>query len=359
MTTNGYGRRQFVATGLVGLATGIGGCQGVFGRSEGARSASFEFEYRAADRTVVLEHASGDRIPAGKLAVDASDGPQMRWSKLGSTVEQSDQPVESGSTARLGPSVVNWGHPVGRSETVRVLYVPDEESVTTLETFDPPMPTPSASPTATATETPTPTPTGPLWESDFEDGTLDEFAIETFPSGDDDTESYHITSDPSKGDHAVAHRTESRYLEPAEAVALEPPLTLTLDLYVSRMSGLDVVLQYDPEQNLGYVIKARSNFNGRLLEVGKKADRFAAADSVDQLSDRNEDDVFSLEEWERLRVTWSDEGAITATFDSTGEQVQISDDGLSGHTFRLVGYHYSGWAAFDNLRITRGLSDGR
>ncbi|QLH77985.1 type IV pilin N-terminal domain-containing protein [Halosimplex rubrum] len=370
MTADGFGRRRFVGTGIVGFATGLGGCADLFGGPETARSARFEFEYDSANGSLTATHAGGDGIPASDLVIETVDGTRATWSELGSTSETADQSVEEGSAAEVGPATVNWERSVGPAVTIRVLYVPSEESVTTLETFVPPTSTPTATSTPSTTGTPTPTPapapsepatataSAPLWESDFEDGTLDDFSVTQFPSGDDDTESYHVVSDPSRGEYAVKHRTESRYLEPVQAVSLEPPLTLTVDLYVSGMSGLDVFLQYDPETDRGYEIKARSNFKGEFVEVSRHHDKFSSADSSKPVVQRNSDGAFERGSWQPLRVTWDADGRITATVDSTGEQAIITDTELSGFTFRLVGYHYSGWAAFDNLLITPGVLDG-
>ncbi|MBX0285079.1 hypothetical protein [Haloarcula salinisoli] len=191
-----------------------------------------------------------------------------------------------------------------------------------------------------------------IYADDFEDGTLDSYDIVSIP-GDDATETYHITTSPSQGEYAVQHRTESHYMTPTEEVSLEPPLTFSLDFYVDGWSGIDIALQHDAAQNLTYLVKVRDNNNGPFIEVVKKRNEFGTGDSTKLRNDRNENDVFSTNEWETVSIDWETDGTITARISSTGESVSITDDELSGNPFRLVGYHYDGSATFDNVDIRR------
>lgn len=193
---------------------------------------------------------------------------------------------------------------------------------------------------------------GLLYSDDFESGSLDGYNIVAFP-GDDDTESYHITTEPSRGEYAVRHRTESRYIVPEEEISLSPPLTFSLDFYVDRWSGIDIALQHDESRNLTYLVKVRSNNSGRFIEVAKKENEFADLSEVNLLNDRNENSTFSENTWETVDIDWEEDGTMTVTVRSTGESVSITDTDLTGHPFLLAGYHYSGWAAFDNLEIRR------
>lgn len=366
MTGDGFYRRSVLASGVIGFTAGLAGCSDAFGQSDGTPSATFGFQYDSGNRAVSVTHTGGDEIPAGDLRVGTTDAGRVAWSELGSTTERTGDPVAEESTARLGPTVVNWERPVETNETVRVLYVPEAESVTTLDTFSPPTPTPTATPTGspngttaatgspTETTAPAPEAAGVQFESDFEDGTLDAFRTGTIPDGDDHTEGYHVTTDPSRGEYAVRHRTESRYLEPFEPLSLEPPLTFSMDVYVHGMSGLNVYLQHDPERNLSYEIKARNNFDGRFVEVGKRREKFTDDESTRDTYDRGEGSAFRTDAWDTLRINWAEDGEITAAFDSSDAGASITDSELAGHTFRIVGYHYGGWAAFDNVSVRTG-----
>ena len=191
-----------------------------------------------------------------------------------------------------------------------------------------------------------------LFSDDFEDGTLDDYDIVSIP-GDSPTETYHITTSPSLGEYAVQHRTEAEYITPTSEVSLEPPLTFSLDFYVDGWSGIDIALQHDASQNLTYLVKVRDNNSGPFIEVVKKRNEFDSGESTKLRNDRNENDVFSPYEWETVTIEWETDGTITARISSTGESVTITDDEISGTTFRFVGYHYDGSATFDNIDIRR------
>ena len=81
-----------------------------------------------------------------------------------------NQQLDTGATAVLGPEVLNWHQPVGRGETIRLIYV-GQDTPATLGRFTPPesgtltatvpsTPTATAEPTATETATPIETPPG-------------------------------------------------------------------------------------------------------------------------------------------------------------------------------------------------------
>lgn len=191
-----------------------------------------------------------------------------------------------------------------------------------------------------------------LYADDFESGTLEGYDIVEYP-GDDDTQTFQITTDPSRDEYAVQHQTESRYLTPTGDSALEPPLTFSLEFYVDGWSGIDIALQHDESQNLTYLIKVRDNNSGPFIEVEKKLDNYTEAESRKLMNDRNENSVFMPRQWETVTVDWRTDGTITAGIESSGESVNITDTELAGHPFRINGYHYDGSATFDNLAIRR------
>jgi len=166
------GRRALLAAGATGVATTLAGCFGILDSgSDDADPSESEFEFsrgRTEGRgTVQIEYAAGDSLAAGDVEIRTSDGDAAVWSALGSTTEAAEDSIQTGATARLGPGVINWPSAVESGERVSVLYVPNEDSVTELASFNIPTatptatqtPTPTATQTATATQTPTPTAT--------------------------------------------------------------------------------------------------------------------------------------------------------------------------------------------------------
>lgn len=99
------------------------------------QSADFEFEHT--EGSLTIRHAGDDPIPAGRLVVRSSDGTRVRWNELGSTAVREDGTVSAGDTARIGSSVLNWPDSVGGSETVRVVFMTESGSPTTLAKYVP------------------------------------------------------------------------------------------------------------------------------------------------------------------------------------------------------------------------------
>lgn len=191
-----------------------------------------------------------------------------------------------------------------------------------------------------------------IYADDFESGTLAGYDIVEYPD-DDDTETFHITTDPSRGDYAVQHRTESRYMTPSDPVSLEPPLELSIDFYVNELSGVDIALQHRDDDNLAYIVKAHNSANGRGLQVMKRRNQYTNEQSETSLRDRTRDGMFEVGTWDQLTITWAEDGEITASAESSDDSVSITDTELSGESFRIAGYHASGWAAFDNITVRR------
>lgn len=347
MEQNRISRRRFIGAGSVVALGGVAGCEGVMGgvSSGGPESANFTFEYAPEEQRLTITHDGGGAIPADALSINSSRGKRIAWSELGSTSETGDEEVTDGSSAVLGPTIINWEQPVTRTELVRVVFAQEDGSVTTLGRFESEL-------TATAEPTATPTPEV-VFSDDFEDGTLDGYSITSFPR-DKRGGDYQITTEPSLGDYAVICDTEDKLLTPRGEPTLEPPTAFSFDFYVEGMAGIDVVLQHDPERNLAYAVKFRSNFNGKFVQVVKNRNPYEDPQNSTELkATPRPPSAFALRRWERANIDWARDGTITATIESTGQSVQLVDEELSGHPFRLLGYNYDGWSAFDNIHVER------
>ncbi|WP_459191643.1 hypothetical protein [Halosimplex sp. J119] len=215
-----WGRRAFLAATAAGLGSGVAGCQTVFGTSESdfdpsTLSFGFAYETSSGGPAVRIEHTGSGGVRAADLVVRTSDGDEALWSELGSTTEQADEQVTSGSTARIGPGVVNWPDAVPPSETVKVLYEPEEKSVTELGRYSPPTPTPTATPTPTPTATPTATPVPGLVTA-FEDGDRSEWT--TAERGASGSATWSVTSDhPVTGEYAAVYRGDRKLVIASES----------------------------------------------------------------------------------------------------------------------------------------------
>ncbi len=124
-------RRRYLATlGALGIA-GVAGCSQDDSTTEPIQTetpasnpggANFSFEYDRQAQQVTIRFTGGTPVRAGNLQVRSSTGGQTEWSQLGSTTTGSDTQLSSGSTAILGPEILNWGQPVGRNETIRLVF---------------------------------------------------------------------------------------------------------------------------------------------------------------------------------------------------------------------------------------------
>jgi len=164
-------RRKFLR--LCGL-TGIGalaGCSGINTDESTQKSrstsnlggANFDFEYVQDQDQVIIQYNGGAEIVAGDLQVRSSNGLQIQWSQLGSTVAGSNDRISPDATAVLGENVLNWEEPVSGDETIRLVHT-GRDAPATLGRFTPPeqstltstvpqvdTPTPTEEPTATPT----------------------------------------------------------------------------------------------------------------------------------------------------------------------------------------------------------------
>jgi hypothetical protein len=350
MERSGVSRRRFIGAGSVVALGSVAGCEGVFGGSATSEpeSANFTFEYAPEKRRLTITHEGGGAVPADALSISSSRGTRVAWSELGSTAETGNEAVTSGASAVLGPTIINWDQPVTRTELIRVVFTREDDSVTTLGRFESDL-TPTGTPTATPSPTP---PAGVIYSDDFEDGTLDDYTVVSFP-GSRPGGSFELTRSPSRGEYAVRTDTNSKYLRPDTAPTLEPPLTFSLDFYVDGAAGLDVALQWDSERNVEYVIKLRSNFNGTFVEVVKWDRSYETGDVTYRNRGSKTNGAFAQRRWETVTISWKTDGTIRATVESTGKSSQMTDTELSGNPFHFIGYEYEGWAAFDNVLAER------
>jgi len=159
-------RRQFLRTGLVGSMLGFAGCarlqeipesdeeqETTETTSPDLESARFQFEYDEGARRVTITYREGAHIDGGDLQIRASNGKRISWSQLGSTMADTDEPIQGGATAVLGPSILNWETPIGSGTTLRLVYT-GQDAPATLGRF-----TPSGTTTTTLTTTVRSTPT--------------------------------------------------------------------------------------------------------------------------------------------------------------------------------------------------------
>lgn len=209
-------RRTFLKTAISGTMLGVSGCLRFIGGDSTSTpapvpgDASFGFDY--SDGSLTIRLTGGGPIPASNLVIRSSDGTQVHWHELGSTAVPASGSVTSGDTATIGSSVLNWPSAVERSETIRVVFMTEGGSPTTLSTFEP-----------SAEETPrdTETPSGDLFSDEFNDNSYSgewEFFQDNQP--DDDTiretggKLVHI-SDSSYNNGATLHTIEEF---PAEGI---------------------------------------------------------------------------------------------------------------------------------------------
>ena len=155
--------------------------------------ASFSFDYSGGSLTIRL--MDGGPIPAANLVVQSSDGTEAHWHELGSTAVPASGSVTSGDTATIDSSVLNWSRSVEQSETVRLVFLLEEGSPTTLDMFAP------------SAEEP-PTQSGDtIFEEDFEDGEYtDTFDVKRQQS---DTSIDVTGENPRNGDRSLTLRVGS------------------------------------------------------------------------------------------------------------------------------------------------------
>lgn len=124
-------RRWLLTTAATIGTLGTSGCLRLLrGGSGNPRNAEFEF-VREGD-TLVIRHAGGGSVPAENLEIWSSRGVRVAWPKLGSTTSGAADDVSEGSVARIDGSVINWPHDITSSDTIRVVYIGEEGSPTTL-----------------------------------------------------------------------------------------------------------------------------------------------------------------------------------------------------------------------------------
>lgn len=196
-------RRQYLLTlGALG-ASGLAGCSETDiplpqaeteASSTDLGGANFSFEYAAEQQQLTIQFNGGAAIAGGNLQIRAATTEtRTLWSELGSTMADTDQQLETGATAVLGPEVINWNQQVGRGETIRLVFV-GQDTPATLGRFTPPesgtltatvpsTPAPTAEPTATEIPTQAETPTDvPTATPDTTPPSIDAFSL-TNPSG--------------------------------------------------------------------------------------------------------------------------------------------------------------------------------
>jgi|GEM_PF-2509575 len=349
-----WGRRELLAAGITGIGFGTAGCQTLMGSSEDERatdvsSVSFEFSYEGTvdAPTVRIEHDGGDGVVAGDLTVRTSDGDSALWSALGSTSERIDERVTEGSAARIGASVVNWPSAVAPTETVKLLYTPEENSVTELDRYRPPTPTPTpsptptptpsptptSSPTPTPTPSPTPTPAGEVVDT-FTDGDLSEWT--TAERGASGYGTWSIASE-----HPLSGRYAAKYQGDRKQVIAS---TTGLDTYPSRGDTVEVGFYKGSAEatgSFGFGVQSWTFARGYRVRV--RNHNWANRAQTAALVRRDGGEKATLDEvdyepgahvGERLRWTleWAEPTVRVRAFDADGsELVSLSADDSTYH----------------------------
>ncbi|TQQ82076.1 hypothetical protein [Halonotius roseus] len=147
-------RREFLGAGLTGAMVGIAGCSdsvtieteadeenpdedGGNAETPDIDTASFTFEYDSETQQAAIEFTGGAQINAGNLQIRHKNGHETRWAELGSTTAGPDEDITVGSTAVLGPDILNWATPIQTDEQIRLVYV-GKETPATLDRYSPP-----------------------------------------------------------------------------------------------------------------------------------------------------------------------------------------------------------------------------
>lgn len=148
-------RRKYLLTLGTTSVIGLAGCSQITDfRSENPEnrnlsSADFSFDYHDNQKQAVIRYDGGADIVAGDLQIRSSTGLEVRWPQLGSTVASPEDLIEPGAAAVLNETILNWGEPVARDETIRLVHI-GGDAPATLGRF-----TPSESSTLTSTVPPT------------------------------------------------------------------------------------------------------------------------------------------------------------------------------------------------------------
>lgn len=152
MDFDGLSRRGALQVGIGGSLLVAGGCLRLGTSEDGGGAGEAEFSFQASGTALDVTFEGGATLTAGAVELRSTDGTAAAWNELGSTSAAADETLQEGDVATVGPDVINWEDPVESGETVRVVFVADDGSPTTLATY----------PTAETTQpTGTPTPQRP------------------------------------------------------------------------------------------------------------------------------------------------------------------------------------------------------
>ena len=167
-------RRRQVIAGL-GSSTllGTAGClRTISGNTRDPADAEFEFVHgRDGSDTLEIRYTGDGAVQAGSLQLRSEQAATAMWPELGSTSEAPSDTLSEGTTARLGASIINWPHDITGSSIVRVVYLGENDSPTTLAVFTGSEDEGSSASTEEEREaTATPTASPATFEESFEDG---------------------------------------------------------------------------------------------------------------------------------------------------------------------------------------------
>ena len=265
--TWGTNRRTFLRLGVTGALVSTAGCSQEFTTSsesdETERTppdldrASFEFRYDAQRRQATIEYTGGAPLRAGNIQIRTDSEKQVSWAELGSTTADTDQRLETGSTAVLGEDIINWGDVVPPDTSIRLVYT-GQETPATLGRFEPTatttltttvststtpeetaIPTSTPSDTPIETETPTETPTQTETATPTETPTQTETATPTETPTDDTAPSINAFSLANPSDRRLRPSFDSneRLEEIEVGIGGAETATLTADAFSETETG--------------------------------------------------------------------------------------------------------------------------
>ena len=118
-------------TVLVTASVGIGVLFIDDGDSEGVQ-ANFTFDYQDDSGALVVTHSEGDEIPAGDLVLSGPSA-NVTWAEAAGWNES--RAVSQGDIVQLSGGGA-YGQRVSSTDTIRVVYAPEEGNETVLSTWD-------------------------------------------------------------------------------------------------------------------------------------------------------------------------------------------------------------------------------
>lgn len=123
-----------ILVGFTVLVTASVGVGVLFAESDdGPPSTEFSFRHYSGNAMLVVEHSSGDPIPAGDIQF-SSQGRAITWAGVDDGRNETDI-VDQGAAIQLSDNNA-WGEPVRSSDTVEVYYLHGDGNSTLLSAWE-------------------------------------------------------------------------------------------------------------------------------------------------------------------------------------------------------------------------------